>query len=109
MFSQTDAAIRANSRSLLLSQLKRGQLYEDSPRVQEALDIWKECVTLSSTFVNQARDELSAEISSEKAILAFHSDSSSGAMIAETQKTIVPSKIESTEGNGEKYLEGQDG
>ncbi|TGO16336.1 hypothetical protein BTUL_0029g00260 [Botrytis tulipae] len=109
MFSQTDVAIRANSRSLLLSRLKRGQLYEDSPRVQEALDIWKECVTLSSTFVNQARDELSAEISSEKARLAFHSDSSSGAMIAETQRTIVPSKIQSTEGNGEKYLEGQDG
>ncbi|TGO18608.1 hypothetical protein BPAE_0374g00040 [Botrytis paeoniae] len=109
MFSQTDVAIRANSRSLLLSQLKRGQLYEDSPRVQEALDIWKECVTLSSTFVDQARDELSAEILSEKARLAFHSDSSSDAMIAVTQKTIAPSKIQSIEGNGEKYLEGQDG
>ncbi|KAF7960931.1 hypothetical protein EAE96_000603 [Botrytis aclada] len=109
MFSQTDAAIRANSRSLLLSQLKRGQLYEDSPRVQEALDIWKECVTLSSTFVDQARDELSAEMLSEKAILAFNSDSSSNSMIAETQKIIAPSKLQSIEGNGEKYLEGQDG
>ncbi|KAF7938728.1 uncharacterized protein EAE98_001066 [Botrytis deweyae] len=109
MFSQTDVAIRANSRSLLLSQLKRGQLYEDSPRVQEALDIWKECVKLSSTFVNQARDELSTEISSENARLAFHSDSSSDAMIAETQKTIAQSKIQSIEGIGEKCLEGQDG
>ncbi|ATZ49983.1 Bcirc20 [Botrytis cinerea B05.10] len=109
MFSQTDVAIRANSRSLLLSQLKRGQLFEDSPRVQEALDIWKECVTVSSTFVDQARDELSTEILSEKARLAFHSESSSNSMIAETQGTIVPSKSQSIEGNGEKDLEAQDG
>lgn len=109
MFSQTDVAIRANSRSLLLSQLKRGQLFEDSPRVQEALDIWKECVTVSSTFVDQARDELSTEILSEKARLAFHSESSSNSMIAETQITISPSKSQSIEGNGEKDLEAQDG
>ncbi|KAF7902603.1 hypothetical protein EAF00_002506 [Botryotinia globosa] len=109
MFSQTDAALRANSRSLLLSQLKRGQLYEDSPRVQEALDIWKECVTLSSTFVDQARDELSAEILSEKARLAIHSDSNSDAIIAETQKTTTANKVQGIEGNGERYLDGQDG
>ncbi|APA09728.1 hypothetical protein sscle_05g044980 [Sclerotinia sclerotiorum 1980 UF-70] len=97
MFSQTDVAIRTNHRSLLLSRLKRGQLYEDSPRVQEALKIWEAVILESSVGLGEARDELIGEISSEKAKRAVHLEKGSNA----------PSQ--SAERINEEEVEGQDG
>lgn len=61
MVDQTDATIRADQRALLTSKLKRGQLMENSPRVQEALEIWQEVVTESRVIVEECREQLHQE------------------------------------------------
>ncbi|KAF7856914.1 hypothetical protein EAF04_009675 [Stromatinia cepivora] len=109
MFSQTDVAIRTNHRSLLLSRLKRGQLYEDSPRVQEALNIWEAVILESSVGLSEARDELIGEISSEKAKRAFRLDKGSDSSIAEAEETIASIQGQSAESINDGDVEGQDG
>lgn len=42
MMEQTDLAIRTDQRALLTSKMKRGQLFENSPQVKQALEIWEE-------------------------------------------------------------------
>jgi E3 ubiquitin-protein ligase SHPRH len=66
MMDQTDVSIRADQRALLTSKLKRGQLFENSPRVQEALQIWAEVVKEASAIVEECRDQLRQE--QEKAL-----------------------------------------
>jgi len=44
MMENTDMSIRTDQRAMLVSKLKRGQLFENSPRVREALHIWQEVV-----------------------------------------------------------------
>lgn len=62
MIEQTEVAIRTDQRAALISKLKRGQLYENSPRVQEALDIWTEAVTEAGEFVSESREQLRLEV-----------------------------------------------
>ncbi|ESZ90401.1 hypothetical protein SBOR_9212 [Sclerotinia borealis F-4128] len=109
MFSQTDVAIRTNHRLLLMSQLKRGQLYEDSPRVQEALNIWEAVIIESSIAVNEARDELSSEILSEKAKLASHAEEISDSAIAKADQTIATSQNQGSGRHSDHGIDGQDG
>lgn len=45
----TDVAIRTDQRALLVSKLKRGQLFENSPKVREALRIWQGVVQEART------------------------------------------------------------
>jgi E3 ubiquitin-protein ligase SHPRH len=61
MMDQTDVSIRADQRALLVSRLRRGQLFENSPRVQEALDIWAEVVTEARVIVEECRAQLRQE------------------------------------------------
>jgi E3 ubiquitin-protein ligase SHPRH len=61
MMDQTDISIRADQRALLISKLKRGQLFENSPRVQEALNIWEEAVRETSIIVKECREQLLQE------------------------------------------------
>ncbi|RDL41323.1 p-loop containing nucleoside triphosphate hydrolase [Venustampulla echinocandica] len=62
MIDQTDLAVRTEQRNLLTSKLKRGQLFENSPRVQEALDIWTEAANEVSVIVEECRLQLRQEI-----------------------------------------------
>ena len=62
MMDQTDNAIRSEQRLLLSSQLRRGQLYENSPRVKEALKIWESAAREASTIVEECREALRKEI-----------------------------------------------
>ncbi|CZR57904.1 related to S.pombe rad8 protein and Rdh54p [Phialocephala subalpina] len=62
MMDQTDLAIRTDHRTLLLSKLKRGQLFENSPRVQEALGIWEEVVKEAAEVVDDCREQLRQEL-----------------------------------------------
>jgi E3 ubiquitin-protein ligase SHPRH len=62
MADQTDVAIRTDQRTLLTSKLKRGQLFENSPRVKEALDIWVEAAKEASEIVEECREQLQQEI-----------------------------------------------
>ena len=62
MMEQTDVAIRTDQRTLLTSKLRRGQLDENSPRVQDALAIWEEVAQEASTIVEECREQLRQEI-----------------------------------------------
>ncbi len=61
MMDQTDVSIRADQRALLVSRLRRGQLFENSPRVQEALAIWSAVVTDARAIVEECRAQLREE------------------------------------------------
>ncbi|KPM41645.1 hypothetical protein AK830_g4886 [Neonectria ditissima] len=58
MLEQSENAIRTDERTYLSSKLTRGQMYENSPRVKEALDIWKTVSDEASRLVSDAREEL---------------------------------------------------
>ncbi|CAG1983420.1 unnamed protein product [Fusarium graminearum] len=60
MLEQSESAIRVDERAYLSSQLTRGQLYENSPRVKEALEIWKSVREKTRELVSEARAELQA-------------------------------------------------
>lgn len=62
MIDQTDMSIRTEQRLLLSSKLRRGQLFENSPRVKQALEIWDSAAREASTMVEECRDALRKEI-----------------------------------------------
>lgn len=61
MIDQNETQIRAEERSLLLSQLRRGQLLENAMRHQEALDLWKSALQHASAIVQECRNQLESE------------------------------------------------
>ena len=67
MMDQTDVLIRTEQRALLISKLKRGQLFENSPRVKEALDIWIGAVNEASEVVEECREQLRQEVAGAQA------------------------------------------
>ncbi|CDM34981.1 hypothetical protein DTO013E5_3120 [Penicillium roqueforti] len=58
MTEANEAAIRTEERSLLLSQLRRGQLLENAKRRQEALVIWQEVLNYATRLVEDSREQL---------------------------------------------------
>ncbi|KAF7546175.1 hypothetical protein G7Z17_g8620 [Cylindrodendrum hubeiense] len=58
MLEQSENTIRADERTYLSSKLTRGQMYENSPRVKEALEIWKVVSGEAARLVSDARKEL---------------------------------------------------
>ncbi|KIL91220.1 hypothetical protein FAVG1_05919 [Fusarium avenaceum] len=58
MLEQSESAIRTDERAYLSSKLTRGQLYENSPRVKEALEIWSSVREQTRKLVVEARAEL---------------------------------------------------
>ncbi|KAJ5130148.1 Zinc finger RING-type [Penicillium bovifimosum] len=58
MIDTNVAAIRAEERSLLLSQLRRGQLLENARRRQEALALWQNALNYATELVNETREQL---------------------------------------------------
>ncbi|KAI3399282.1 hypothetical protein diail_7236 [Diaporthe ilicicola] len=69
MIEQSEVAIRVDQRALLLAQLTRGQLLENSPRVRTALDIWKGVLGTIDNIVKECREKLQLEISAAKSSL----------------------------------------
>jgi E3 ubiquitin-protein ligase SHPRH len=61
MIDQNDALIHAEERSLLLSQLRRGQLLENAKLKREALSLWKNSLHRASDTVQQCRERLQTE------------------------------------------------
>lgn len=68
MLDQSDTALKADERAYLSSKLSRGQLFENSPRVREALEIWLEVREEVRTLVNDARSDLRQAIEESRAI-----------------------------------------
>ncbi|KAL2068689.1 hypothetical protein VTL71DRAFT_15027 [Oculimacula yallundae] len=64
MMENTDVAIRTDQRALLVTKLKRGQLFENSPRVKESLNIWVEAADEARVIVDECRVQLQEEIAS---------------------------------------------
>ncbi len=62
MMENTDVSIRADQRTLLTTKLKRGQLFENSPRVKEALTIWIEAAEEAKSIVEECRRQLEQEL-----------------------------------------------
>ncbi|KAH8733310.1 SNF2 family N-terminal domain-containing protein [Ilyonectria robusta] len=62
MLEQSENTIRADERAYLSSKLTRGQMYENSPRVKEALEIWKVVSDETARLVSDARAELKSLI-----------------------------------------------
>ncbi|KAJ6155056.1 hypothetical protein N7470_005622 [Penicillium chermesinum] len=58
MMDNTDAAIRNEERSLLLSQLRRGQILENAKRRKESLAIWEAALKHSTQLVEDSRAQL---------------------------------------------------
>ncbi|KAL6700161.1 SNF2 family N-terminal domain-containing protein [Trichoderma pleuroticola] len=58
MLEQGETAIRNDERAYLLSKLFLGQLFENSPRVREALEIWEEVQGESAKLVTDAQAAL---------------------------------------------------
>ncbi|OQD66724.1 hypothetical protein PENPOL_c004G04181 [Penicillium polonicum] len=58
MTEANEAAIRTEERSLLLSQLRRGQLLENAKRRQEALVLWQEALDHATQLVEESREQL---------------------------------------------------
>jgi E3 ubiquitin-protein ligase SHPRH len=61
MMEQTDVSIRTEQRTLLLSKLRRGQLFENGPRVKEAFEIWDSAAREASAIVEECREALRME------------------------------------------------
>lgn len=60
MIEQSDSIIKADHRALLSNKLTRGQLFENSPRVKEAAEIWEGVRRETDKMVAEARAELKA-------------------------------------------------
>ncbi|KND93572.1 putative ATP-dependent helicase [Tolypocladium ophioglossoides CBS 100239] len=58
MLDQNENAIRTDEKAYLSSRLARGQLYENTPQVREALTIWEEVRTETEKLVADARTRL---------------------------------------------------
>ncbi|KAH8167699.1 hypothetical protein CIB48_g516 [Xylaria polymorpha] len=58
MIEHSEACIKSHQRSYLMAKLSRGQLLENSPRVQEALKIWEEVLEEVEPNVREAREDL---------------------------------------------------
>jgi E3 ubiquitin-protein ligase SHPRH len=58
MLEQSESAIRSEERAFLSTKLTRGQLYENGPRVKEALAIWESVRNETAKLVTEARDNV---------------------------------------------------
>ncbi|OAA71573.1 SNF2-related protein [Cordyceps fumosorosea ARSEF 2679] len=66
MLEQSEVAIRNEERAYLSTKLTRGQLFENSPRVKEALAIWEEVHEETAKLVDDARATLASGIEEVK-------------------------------------------
>ncbi|KAI0157445.1 SNF2 family N-terminal domain-containing protein [Xylariaceae sp. FL1272] len=58
LIEKSEAQIQAEQRKYFATKLSRGQLFENSPRVGEALSIWQEVQKEIAPIVGEYRDEL---------------------------------------------------
>lgn len=66
MIEQSESSLLLDHRALLAHKLKHGQLLENSPRVREALAIWKDVLHESESLVQDARDKLKVQLEKAK-------------------------------------------
>ncbi|KAI0540999.1 SNF2 family N-terminal domain-containing protein [Xylaria digitata] len=64
MIEQSEAAIKSHQRSYLIAKLNKGQLFENTPAVKEALRLWEEVREELEPIVLEVREELQKELDS---------------------------------------------
>jgi E3 ubiquitin-protein ligase SHPRH len=94
MMEQTESSIRTEQRMLLSARLKRGQLFENSPRVKEALAIWDSTAHEAFEIVEECREQLRQEVAKgaggdRGSFGTAESDSDSGSDASESQEEYV--------------------
>lgn len=62
MVEQNISAIRADQRTFLMSQIRRGQMYENARNSREALAIWKEALNTSGAIIQECREQLAEKL-----------------------------------------------
>lgn len=87
MIEQSEGLIRSDQRAYLMSRLTRGQLYENGPRVREALSIWEEVRQETTKLVREAREALQAAIQDLKVEKNIQGGTSDQAMDVELTET----------------------
>ena len=93
MLDHSDSTIRGDQRALLSNKLTRGQLFENSPRVKEALVIWEEVRKESDKMVAEARAELEVAIGDQSTREAERRPSRNGDDSADSEDE--PEELES--------------
>lgn len=58
MLQEAESNVLTSQRSLLASKLVRGQLFEETPRKKEALEIWQEVLNTIEPIIDATREEL---------------------------------------------------
>ncbi|KAL9620779.1 MAG: hypothetical protein Q9160_004679 [Pyrenula sp. 1 TL-2023] len=66
MIEQNDVLMRAEQRSILLSQLRRGQMYENTKSSYDAMELFKDAYENSTAIVKECRAQLDLEIGKSK-------------------------------------------
>ena len=61
MIEQNDTARRSEERTLFLSQIRRGQIFEHAEKSEEALKIWLETLAEVQPVVQECREQLKAK------------------------------------------------
>ena len=61
MMEQNDTASRAEERSYILSQIRRGQILEHAEKTEEAQEIWLQALSRSKEIVLECRQHLQSE------------------------------------------------
>ncbi|OAT05327.1 SNF2 family helicase/ATPase [Blastomyces gilchristii SLH14081] len=70
MIDQNELRIRAEERSLLLSQIRRGQLLENAGQPKEALELWQAALALAEANVRDSRVQLEIERKKEQSAVS---------------------------------------
>ncbi|KLU90044.1 ATP-dependent DNA helicase [Magnaporthiopsis poae ATCC 64411] len=60
MLQEAESNVLTSQRSLLASKLTRGQLFEETPRKKESLEIWQEVLDTIEPIIEATREELRA-------------------------------------------------
>lgn len=63
MIEQNDILMRAEQRTVLLSQLRRGQMYENTKSTNDAMALWNDAYDKSTSIAKECRTQLELEIS----------------------------------------------
>ncbi|KAI1261241.1 SNF2 family N-terminal domain-containing protein [Xylariaceae sp. FL1019] len=65
LIERSDAQIQAEQRKYFITKLDRGQAFENSPRVEEALSIWREVQKEITPMVSEYREEVNTALLNE--------------------------------------------
>ncbi|KAK2873624.1 hypothetical protein FQN49_002230 [Arthroderma sp. PD_2] len=78
MIDQTETQIRTEERTLLISQIRRGQIMENAVKPKESLEIWKAAAKRSGVIVKGCREQLDEELKKRSEKIRGDSSSADG-------------------------------